>query len=458
MGHGVHRCGVPVTGSTLAGWGLTAPTVAEVATAACIGDVGRLVRSAGDRGLAARGLGRSYGDAAQNAGGTVVDMTGLDGIGPIGDDGAITVQGGVSLDTLLRRIVPSAWFVPVSPGTRQVTIGGAIACDVHGKNHHRDGSWGDHVRSLRLLTGDGQIREIGPRGPDPDLFRATVGGMGLTGVILEATIHLVAVPSSRLVVDTDRAPDLDAALQLLEAGDSRYRYSVAWIDSTASGRHLGRSVITQGDFAPADCVGGVGDIHRFDPRPGPSAPPVPSGLLNRHTVKAFNETWYRKAPESRSGEIQSISTFFHPLDGVERWNRLYGPRGMVQWQMVVPPEASPVVALAIEALIEAGAPSFLSVLKRFGPGDIGPLSFPTAGWTLALDLPARTPGLSVVLDRLDETVAEVGGRIYLAKDARLRPQLLPVMYPRLGELTAARSRTDPDSRISTDLGRRLGVC
>ncbi|MCP3857724.1 MAG: FAD-binding oxidoreductase [Actinomycetia bacterium] len=447
-----------MTGSSLAGWGLTAPTVAEVKVPACLSEVGGHLRSAGERGLAVRGLGRSYGDAAQNAGGTVVDMTGVDGIGPIADDGTLTVQGGVSLDTLLRRVVPQGWFVSVSPGTRQVTVGGAIACDVHGKNHHRDGSWGDHVKSFRLLTGDGQIREVGPQGPDPELYRATVGGMGLTGVILEATIALVAVPSSRLLVDTDRTPDLDTTLDRLIDGEAHHRYSVAWIDSTASGRHLGRSIITQGDFAPADALAEGDDPHQFRPWSGPAAPPAPGGLLNRHTIRAFNEAWFRRAPIARHDELQSISTFFHPLDGVDRWNRLYGPRGMVQWQMVVPDSGTQVVGMAMERLVAAGAPSFLSVVKRFGAGDIGPLSFPTSGWTLAVDLPARTHGLPDVLDHLDEVVAEVGGRIYLAKDSRLHPQLLPVMYPRLGELVAVRDRVDPEGRIRTDLGRRLGLC
>ncbi|MCP4086906.1 MAG: FAD-binding oxidoreductase [Actinomycetia bacterium] len=447
-----------MTGSSLAGWGLTAPTVAEVKVPACLSEVGGHLRSAGERGLAVRGLGRSYGDAAQNAGGTVVDMTGVDGVGPIADDGTLTVQGGVSLDTLLRRVVPQGWFVSVSPGTRQVTVGGAIACDVHGKNHHRDGSWGDHVKSFRLLTGDGQIREVGPQGPDPELYRATVGGMGLTGVILEATIALVAVPSSRLLVDTDRTPDLDTTLDRLIDGEAHHRYSVAWIDSTASGRHLGRSIITQGDFAPADALAEGDDPHQFRPWSGPAAPPAPGGLLNRHTIRAFNEAWFRRAPIARHDELQSISTFFHPLDGVDRWNRLYGPRGMVQWQMVVPDSGTQVVGMAMERLVAAGAPSFLSVVKRFGAGDIGPLSFPTSGWTLAVDLPARTHGLPDVLDHLDEVVAEVGGRIYLAKDSRLHPQLLPVMYPRLGELVAVRDRVDPEGRIRTDLGRRLGLC
>ncbi|MCP3911158.1 MAG: FAD-binding oxidoreductase [Actinomycetia bacterium] len=447
-----------MTGSSLAGWGLTAPTVAEVKVPACLSEVGGHLRSAGERGLAVRGLGRSYGDAAQNAGGTVVDMTGVDGIGPIADDGTLTVKGGVSLDTLLRRVVPQGWFVSVSPGTRQVTVGGAIACDVHGKNHHRDGSWGDHVKSFRLLTGDGQIREVGPQGPDPELYRATVGGMGLTGVILEATIALVAVPSSRLLVDTDRTPDLDTTLDRLIDGEAHHRYSVAWIDSTASGRHLGRSIITQGDFAPADALAEGDDPHQFRPWSGPAAPPAPGGLLNRHTIRAFNEAWFRRAPIARHDELQSISTFFHPLDGVDRWNRLYGPRGMVQWQMVVPDSGTQVVGMAMERLVAAGAPSFLSVVKRFGAGDIGPLSFPTSGWTLAVDLPARTHGLPDVLDHLDEVVAEVGGRIYLAKDSRLHPQLLPVMYPRLGELVAVRDRVDPEGRIRTDLGRRLGLC
>jgi decaprenylphospho-beta-D-ribofuranose 2-oxidase len=394
----------------------------------------------------ARGLGRSYGDAAQNGGGTVLDSTAAAGEVAVDAEAAVArVPAGVSIDALLRRTVPMGLFVPVTPGTRFVTIGGAVAADIHGKNHHRDGSIAGHVRALTLATPTGTHQ----LGPGDDLLWATTGGMGLTGAILEVSLSLLRIGAPVLSVDTDRTPDLDGVLALMEDGDDAYRYSVAWIDCLARGRHLGRSVLTRGDFA----ANGAG--RPYDPHVRVSAPPVfPSGLVNPWTVRAFNEAWYRKAPARRRGELQSIAQFFHPLDGVGDWNRLYGRRGFLQYQFVVPFGAEQALRTAVERLATAGVGSALAVLKRFGPGGAGHLSFPAPGWTLALDLPVAA-GLGALLDGLDELVAGAGGRVYLAKDARLRPELVPVMYPRLDEWRAVRDRADPGGVLVSDLDRRL---
>jgi decaprenylphospho-beta-D-ribofuranose 2-oxidase len=282
--------------------------------------------------------------------------------------------------------------------------------------------------------------------------------MGLTGVILRAAIALTPVPSSYVSVGTRRADDLDALMAVQVEMDADHPYSVAWIDCLSNGANLGRGVLTVGRFAAIDELppSQALEPHAIPGEPLIGAPRyVPNGLLNRWTVAAFNEVWFRKAPKTRDAEIQSMSRFFHPLDGVGGWNRMYGSQGFLQYQFVVPDSRPDVVRLTIEQLSAIGAASFLAVLKRFGPHNPGPLSFPMAGWTLALDIPAAVDGLARTLDRLDESIAEAGGRIYLAKDSRMRPELLSAMYPRLFEWQAVRSTLDPNHTFQSDLARRL---
>lgn len=451
--HGSHD--TPAARTTLTGWGRTAPSSARLESVDAAA-VTAVVRSAGARGVIARGLGRSYGDAAQNAGGTVVR---LDANGPITlDEGAqiCTVPAGVSLDAVMRHLVPRGFFVPVTPGTRQVTIGGAVAADIHGKNHHREGSFGDHVRSIDLVDGRGDVRVLDPDGT-PDEFWATVGGMGLTGVITAATFAVKPIETSLMRVDTVRASNLDELLRVMAETDDDYTYSVAWIDLLSSGSSLGRGVLTRGEHAPYfDLRDRMRDSARvFDPSALVTAPSVvPNGLINKASIRAFNELWFRRAPRSRTGELQTMSAFFHPLDGVRQWNHLYGSNGLVQYQFVVPFGAEDALRETIGRISSAGLASFLAVLKRFGPGNPGPLSFPTPGWTLALDLPASTRLVSL-LDHLDLVVTAAGGRIYLAKDSRARPETVAAMYPHLEGFRSVRRRLDPDGVFVSDLARRL---
>jgi decaprenylphospho-beta-D-ribofuranose 2-oxidase len=438
----------------LSGWGRNPISAADVVEPVSGAEIDAVLSSPPDRGVIARGLGRCYGDAAQNAGGTVVETTFLESFDVDVEHGIVTASGGTSLDTLMRALVPRGYFVPVTPGTRQVTVGGAIAADIHGKNHHKQGSWCNHVVSVRLATPTGTV-EVTPDS-DPDLFWATAGGLGLTGVVLDATFRCPPIESSRLLVDTVRAPDLDAVMAIMEETDAEYDYSVAWIDLVARGRSLGRSVLTSGRFARREEL----DPHDreplvFDPTLMVPAPPwVPSGLLNRVSVRAFNELWFRKAPVERKDELQTISQFFHPLDMVEGFNRMYGRRGFLQWQVIIPFGAEPTLRHAVETLSSTGCASFLAVLKRMGAADPGPLSFPAPGWTLALDIPVSA-GIAGVFDRLDDDVADAGGRVYLAKDSRMRPELMPRMYPRLDEWRTVRRRVDPAGVLQSDLARRL---
>lgn len=439
----------------VAGWGRTPWATADVVHPSTPSELAGAGAGAGARGAITRGLGRSYGDAAQRSGGLVVDATGVAGVLDLDQhSGTVRVLGGTSLDDLLRHIVPRGWFVGTTPGTRFVTVGGMIAADVHGKNHHADGAFGLHVRSMVVGTPDGGQRTL-TSADTPEEFWATCGGMGLTGPIIEATLALRPIETSRLVVDTDRVADLDGLLDQLRAGQAKHRYSVAWIDLLATRAALGRSVLTQGDFAPIGALDPGTDALAFDPRAPLPVPPGPSGLLNRLSVRAFNELWFRKAPRQRRGELQTITTFFHPLDIFAGWNRLYGPRGFVQWQCQLPFGAEAELRACVEALSGGGAASFLAVLKTLGPADPGPLSFPAEGWTLALDVPAGALEVAALLRRLDHVVADAGGRAYLAKDSHLEPALVPVMYPRLDEWREVRARMDPGATFRSDLGERL---
>jgi decaprenylphospho-beta-D-ribofuranose 2-oxidase len=457
--------------SLLTGWGRTAPTAADVVHAVHPAQVDEAVASAicatgarTGRGLIARGMGRSYGDAAQNAGGTVVDATWLDGVHAVDlVTGLVTVGGGISLQTLMERFVPLGWFVPVTPGTRLVSVGGAIAADIHGKNHHVDGSFCSHVASMTLVTPTG-THTVTPTS-DPDLFWATAGGMGLTGIITEATIRMIPVETSYMLVDTERAVDLDDIMDKMRSDDDDYRYSVAWIDCQSTGSRLGRSVLTRGDHArladlPARLTGNPDKARAFAPRQLARIPHTPpSGLLNPLSVGAINEFWFAKAPRRPQLAMpQHMTGFFHPLDGIGEWNRFYGRRGFLQYQFVVPDAAGETVRHVIERLTQVKLAAFVNVLKRFGPGDPGPLSFPVPGWTLALDLLVGSEELGPLLDGFDELVLEAGGRIYLAKDSRLAPDTFRAMYPDVDRFDEVRTRVDPDGILRSDLGRRIGLC
>lgn len=443
----------------LVGWGRTAPSSADVVRPTSDGDAMAAVTGAPARGAITRGLGRSYGDAAQNAGGTVIATTELADIAWADEAaGLVRAAGGASLAEVLAFLVARGRALAVVPGTRHVTVGGALAADVHGKNHPADGSFARHVGEFTLAT-PGGVHRVTAAG-DPDLFWATAGGMGLTGVILEVALRSVPVASAAVQVVTRRAADLDAVLGAMTTGAGRHTYAVAWLDGLARGRAIGRGIVAWGDHARAD---ELPEAWRARPLAldAPRLVTVPGWLPGSRfpgaAATVLNPLRYRRAPTTDTVTTEPLDRFLFPLDALEGWNRLYGRTGFVQYQFVVPFSAAGMVQTALERLRAAGCPPALAVLKQMGDADPGPLSFPMPGWTLAVDFPTAAPGLAGVLDGLDELVADAGGRVYLAKDARLRPELLGAMYPDLDRWQAVQRRVDPAGVLTSDLGRRLGL-
>lgn len=393
------------------------------------------------------GNGRSYGDSCLNGGGTLLDMRGLDRfIAFDRDNGLLTCEAGVLLADVLDLVVPAGWFLPVTPGTRFVTVGGAIANDVHGKNHHRAGSFGRHVRAFELLRSDGSRWRCSPD-ENQALFAATIGGLGLTGAILWARFALQRIPGPQMSVETVRMRGLDAFFRLSAESDAAFDYTVAWVDCLARGAAVGRGWFMRANHA----AGGSAPPARRGPRATvPFTPPFP--LVNRWSLKPFNALYYRRQRRERTHRRQPYQPFFYPLDGIGHWNRLYGPRGFLQYQCVVPPaRATDTVAVLLERIARSGQGSMLSVLKMFGDKPSpGLLSFPRPGATLALDFPNRGDETLRLLDGLDDAVAEAGGAVYPAKDARMAAARFQCYFPRWRCLARC-----IDPRFSSDFWRRV---
>ncbi|EID12108.1 oxidoreductase [Mycobacterium xenopi RIVM700367] len=451
----------PTTSKRLSGWGRTAPSVAQVLSTPdpeLIAKAVARVADAGGRGIIARGLGRSYGDNAQNGGGLVVDMTPLNTIHSISADTRLAdVDAGVNLDQLMKAALPFGLWVPVLPGTRQVTVGGAIACDIHGKNHHSAGSFGNHVHSIDLLTADGQIRHLTPDGDDAELFWCTVGGNGLTGIILRATIEMTHTETAYFLADGDVTRSLDETIAFHSDGsEANYTYSSAWFDAISPPPKLGRAVISRGSLARLDQLPKKLQRNplKFDAPQYFTMPDVfPTGLANKLTFGAASELWYRKSGTYR-GKIQNLTQFYHPLDMVGEWNRAYGRAGFGQYQFVVPTQAVEEFKRIIGDIQKSGHCSFLNVFKLFGPGNQAPLSFPIPGWNVCVDFPIK-PGLGQFLTELDRRVLEFGGRLYTAKDSRTTADTFHAMYPRIEEWIAVRRKVDPLRVFASDMARRL---
>ncbi|MCV3273634.1 FAD-binding protein [Roseobacter sinensis] len=407
-------------------------------------------------GLIARGLGRSYGDAAVGRDSTL-DLTGLNRMQSFDPEtGILAAEAGVSLADIIATFLPRGYFPCAVPGTRFVTVGGMIASDVHGKNQHVDGTFGDHVAWLMLALPDERVTRCS-RDENPELFAATVGGMGLTGTILSAGIRLKRVETGWIRQITHPARNLTEAVALLRQSGTA-TYTVAWIDVLARGDALGRSLVLEGEHATAEQVR-WGDL-RFPPaRNGRLGIPtdMPGWMLNATTARLFNEVYYRLgARKADRAILVPWDAYFFPLDGVAHWNRIYGRRGFVQHQCVIPePKAEAVISEILDRISGRGAGSFLAVLKRLAAGS-GLMSFPMEGLTLALDMPVSAD-LMPLLREIDALVVEAGGRIYLAKDATQSPETFLAGYPQLDRFRQLRDEIGVSSRIASKLSDRLGI-
>ena len=460
-----------LTTRSLYGWGRTAPSTAQVLSTADVDTIAQAVKQVADenselpehkrRGVIARGMGRSYGDPAQNGGGLVVDMTPLNRIHSIDPDtGIVDVDAGVTLDQLMKAALPFGLWVPVLPGTRQVTIGGAIGPDIHGKNHHSAGSFGNHVLSMELLVADGRVLHLEPNGENAELFWATVGGMGLTGIILRARIQMTFTETAYFIADTDRTDTLDETIALHSDGSEvNYTYSSAWFDAISAPPKTGRSTISRGSLATLDQLKEFApklakDPLKFNAPQLMTVPDIfPSWTMNKLTLSAIGEAYYLMGAPAKN-QVKNLTQFYQPLDLIGEWNRGYGKAGFLQYQFVVPTDAVEPFKDIIYDIQASGHYTALNVFKLFGEGNRAPLSYPMKGWNVCVDFPIR-PGLNEFLDRLDDQVMQFGGRLYLAKESRTSAEKFHAMYPELPNWLETRRSIDPTGVFASDMSRRL---
>ncbi len=455
MHHIVHRYLV----HCVRGWGRFTKALCHLYRPERVKEVSALLKSEEPNGILPRGLGRAYGDAALNSNGALILMERLDRMLAFNPEtGVLKCEAGVSLADIIQTFLPRGWFLSVTPGTKFCTVGACVACDVHGKNHHHDGSFGNFVRALSLLLPSGEVVRCS-REENAELFYATLGGMGLTGIVLEVELQLRPVQSAYILVDYVRTRHLDETLQTFHKRDQHYLYSVAWLDCVASGRGFGKGVLMFGRHAAPDDLPAPrrADPLHVRPKREKRVPfDLPEFVLNTVSLRTFNALYYATHP-TREGALIDYDTYFYPLDSILQWNRAYGKRGFVQWQCVLPYERGVEnLTRILETAQKRRTYPFLSVLKRMGEPSGGLLSFPMPGYTIALDFPVRN-GLFEVLDELDRIVIEAGGRLYLAKDARMSAQTFALTYPQLPRWREIKAQVDPRCLLQSDLSRRLGM-
>ena len=449
----------PVNTMPLSGWGRYPTAECAVYRPEKMASVHRALAEGAYETYIGRGMGRSYGDLAINGDGGVIDFQRMNRILAFDDaTGVVRCEAGVNFPRLIETFLPRGYFLPVTPGTKFITVGGAIANDVHGKNHHSDGSFGHALIDFELLTASGDVMTCS-REENSDVFWATVGGGGLTGLILTASFRLQRVPSGYTKVDYTKTADLDGVLDAMDRSDKQYRYSMAWVDGLAKGKHLGRSVLMAGNPAEVADLPSEKQSAPFDVKLRGFQPNLPIDFpqfaLNPLSIKAFNQGVYTFSPSSE-GNIVDYDTYFFPLDFIHHWNRMYGKRGFTQYQVTVPLTERAALVKILERACQQGKASFLAVLKKMGEGNDGMLSHPFEGYTLTLDF-AINDSLFPFLHDLDRITVEHGGRLYLAKDATMTPESFRAMYPRVDEFLEVKHRLDPENVFSSNLSRRVGL-
>jgi FAD/FMN-containing dehydrogenase len=426
-------------------WGRVTRTPQRVARPRFRAELPSLIREESASSKLPIGLQRSYGDSCLNSAGALIDMRGLDRfIRFDAHTGILRAEAGVSFSEILRLIVPKGWFVPTTPGTRFVTLGGALANDVHGKNHHCAGSLGRHVRSFGLLRSDGGLQTVTAQ-DDPALFASTIGGLGLTGVIEWLELQLVRIGGSYLEVETIPYGNLDEFFALTDESAASHEHTVAWIDCVSRGDRCGRGIFSRANWI----ANGVYDVH--DDHSWKRVPcDAPGNALNRLTVRAFNELYHRLNSAKAGTRREHYAPFFYPLDALHDWNRLYGLRGMLQYQCVIPRDNQrDAIAALLETIAASGQASFLAVLKTFGDlPSPGLLSFARSGATLALDFPFRGETTLSLLERLDAIVGAANGALYPAKDGRMSAEMFKRSFPRWEQILK-------DPTMNSDFWRRV---
>ena len=442
--------------SIISGWGLNKWAKVNTFTPRNLEELVDFIKRSNSGSILARGSGRSYGDAAQLDGQNIINLENFKTIKLNKSNSTLTVGGGATLKEIIKEIVPKGFFLPVVPGTSNITVGGAAASDIHGKNHYQDGSFGNHIIKISLIDGNGYIQELSPFIKEQkEKFWATVGGMGLTGVIYEVNINLIPITSSLIEVNTKRFNKLEDLIIEMEKNLKEYKYSVAWIDSL---HKKFRGVLTRGNHLTFESL-------NIDEQKNPlvfnnikdkSKPKFLTKIfLNKLTVKVFNTLWFYKSPINEIGKHESISSFFHPLDKIKDWNKIYGSKGFIQYQFYVPNNSKEKIKFVLDYFKRNRIPCFLTVLKKFGKSNSSHLSFPDEGWTLTTDIPNCVPQMNKILNYLDNEIAKSGGKIYLTKDSMQSADIFKKTYPNLDKWKKVKNELDPEFKFISDISKRL---
>lgn len=440
--------------STLTGWSLTLPSLTNKVTV----PTDKVPYVVSDySGFIVRGAGRSYGDCASLSRGHTLELANKSI--SIDSQGILIASANVTVGDILEYSVPLGWFLPVTPGTSYATLGGLVAADAHGKNHHKNGSLGEHLIELTMVDASGTTIAAS-RTANTDLFRATIGGMGLTGVILQVSLKMLKIETSLMEVTSSKHSSIGSIVDAMTKYDNLFDYSVAWVDMSTYGTKAGRGLLFQGKHLKSE---NLSTLYKDKPLTY-TKPPIrtiplraPVRVITRMTTYIFNKVWYHKFYGKTKVSTESLNKFFYPLDGVTNWNKVYR-KGVLQYQFVIPPHEVGVLEKIVQMFIGGKCPIFLVVLKQMGQEGEGLLSFPIKGWTLAVDIPADHAGILELLDKIDDIVASSGGRVYLAKDSRINHRFIPRMYPKLPAFKDVKNSYDPERKLISDMSQRLKLC